>query len=181
MRRPLSLFESNDLLGRYRYVELAAFATIGARVTSSTAPDVARFLAAASLAHGWRARTVEALLPVSVGLPGTDALTRSPSPRIDAVLAVVVEPEPDTAVVDGLVRGLYPAMAAAYRERISVGSPVADGPVVRALGRIVADLDVVTAEGLTLLGNRKGDGRAERVFRSFAEWDGPFGPLVGAD
>lgn len=175
------MLESADLLGRYRYVELAAFAAIGARVTSSTAPDVARYLAAASLAHGWRARTIEARLPVSIGLPGTDALTRSPSPQIDAVLALVVEPGPDPAVVDGLVRGLYPAMAAAYRERISVGSPVADGPVVRALARIVADLDTVTAEGLALLGNRKGDGRTERVFGALRESGGPFGPLVEAD
>ncbi|HWD24953.1 MAG TPA: hypothetical protein VG368_05785 [Acidimicrobiales bacterium] len=177
-RRPLTLLESADLLGRYRYVELAAFAAIGARVTKSTAPDAQRYLASASLAHGWRAGTVEARLPVSVGLPGTDALTRSPSPQVDRVLALCVEPGPDVAVLDALVRGLYPAMAAAYRERISVGSSVSDGPVVRALGRIVTDLDVVRGEGLTLIGARDGDGRADRIAGILRECGGPFGPLV---
>jgi hypothetical protein len=178
MTPPLTLLESIDLLGRYRYVELAAFAAIGGRATSAEAPAVQRYLAGASLAHGWRARVVEERLPVSVGLPGTEACTRSPSPSVDRAIALAAEPGPDSSILDCLARGLYPAMAAAYRERIAAASPAPDGPVVRALGRIVADLEAVIAAGLVLLGSEASNGAADRIVTLVTDAGGPFGPLV---
>jgi hypothetical protein len=174
----LTLLESVDLLGRYRYVELAAFAAVGARAASADAPAVQRYLAGASLAHGWRARMIEDRLPVSVGLPGTDASTRSPGPSVDHAIALCVEPGPDGAVLGALVGALYPGMAAAYRERIAAASPAADRPLVRALGRVVADLESVIAEGSTLLADVGGSADREKVGRLLADAGGVFGPLV---
>jgi hypothetical protein len=175
---PLTLLESVDLLGRYRYVELAAFTAIGKRAGAAQIPEVQRYLAGASLAHGWRARTIEDRLPVSVGLPGTDACTRSPSPSVDRALALCVEPAADHDVLAALVGVLYPAMTSAYRERIAVASPAADRPVVRALGRVLADLESVIAEGEALLARAGERGVPEPIGRLLAEAGGPFGPLV---
>jgi hypothetical protein len=175
---PLTLLESVDLLGRYRYVELAAFTAVGARAASAQAPGVQRYLAGASLAHGWRARMIEDRLPVSVGLPGTDACTRSPSSSVDRAISLCVEPAVDDDVLIALVGALYPAMAAAYRERIAVASPAADRPIVRALGRVLADLESVIADGNALLA-RPGELEAsEPIGRLLADAGGPFGPLV---
>ena len=91
---PLTLLESVDLLGRYRYVELEGFTASEGGARRSRTPAIRRYLAGASLAHGWRARLIEERLPVSVGLPGTKPSTRSPSGFIDRAIALVVEDGP---------------------------------------------------------------------------------------
>jgi len=147
---PLTLLESADLLGRYRYVELALFTALGRRSTSCDDPELAAFLSGASLAHGWRAREVEARLPVSVGLPGVAACTRSPSPDVDAAIARATAPGDDPAVLDALVGAVYPAMDAAYATRAAAASPAADPPILRLLARLRADLDTLRLEGAQL-------------------------------
>ncbi len=173
MSAPLSLLESADLLGRYRYVELGAFAALGARARTA-APRFAAFLAGASRAHAYRAALFEARLPVSVGLPGPEELTRSPHLAIDEVLdALSAEPD-DQLVLDALSGVLYPAMAASYAERLAAASPAADGGLARALRRAIADLDAVASEVLLLASSSP---LAARVAVALAAAGGPFGPL----
>jgi len=175
---PLTLGQSADLLGRYRYVELAAFGAVGARATGAHAPQIVRYLAGAAAAHGWRARQIEERLPVSVGLPGTEECTRSPSVIVDQAIALAVEPGSDDEVVAALVAGLYPAMADAYRDRMAAASWASDAPVVRAIGRVLDDLEAVMAEGAALIDGGLTSGRVERVIRLLSDVGGPFGPLV---
>lgn len=181
MSRPLTLHESADLLGRYRYVELAAFSVLGRRATSCAVPDAATYLSGASLAHAWRARLVEERLPVSAGLPGVAECTRSPSTQLDGALELLVDAG-DAEVIDGLLGALYPAMAAAYLERLSIVSSASDPPIARLLGRLLADLDALRrdgAESAALLpvpapGTRRGLGEL------LGAGGGPFGPLRSA-
>jgi hypothetical protein len=177
---PLTLLASVDLLGRYRYVELALFTALGDRSASITDPPIRRYLAGASMAHGWRARVIEDLLPVSVGLPGTEASTRSPSPAVDLAIARLVADGADLSVLHAVVETVYPQMAAGYRARIDVGSPVPDGPVLRALGRVLDDLSSVARVGRDLLGDRHGDLRTDEIAHVLDAAGGPFGPLVDA-
>jgi hypothetical protein len=182
MTRPLTLLESADLLGRYRYVELEAFALLGARASSTSEPAVAGFLAGASLAHGWRAGLIEERLPVSVGLPGAAACTRAPSPEVDAALAAIVAAGDDAEVLDGLLGGLYPAMGAGYAERLAVASPAPDPPVQRLLGRVLADLDAVRRDGAEIAGMLPWPtaGRRRAVEELLGRGGGAFGPLARA-
>jgi hypothetical protein len=177
---PLTLIESADLLGRYRYVELATFAALGERAKSAESAGVQRFLAGASLGHGWRARIVEERLPVSVGLPGTEASTRSPSPFVDQAIAVLVGPGPDGDLLEALLGAFYPAMLVAYDARIALAAPAPDGPIVRALGRIRHDLATVTAEGNARFPVRHPAARSTEISRLLGESGGPFGPIVEA-
>ncbi len=175
---PLTLRESVDLLGRYRYVELALFRALGERSVAVAHPATARYLSAASGAHGWRARTIESLLPVSVGLPGTEECTRSPSAHLDAAVSLLVAPGPDAAVLGALVEVLYPAMLDAYRERLGVASPAADGPLTRALERCIGDLVTVLEEGRSLRGAEGSTALSAEVAALLDRSGGPFGPLL---
>ena len=129
---PLSLAESADLLGRYRFVELECFAQLGERAARCERPEVARYLSGAARAHAWRAGLLEALLPVSVGLPAAAELTVSPHPALGSALQELVAAE-DDSLVEGLLTVLYPAMLAAYRAHLERCSPFSDPPVRRTL------------------------------------------------
>lgn len=179
MTRPLTLLESAGLLSRYRYVELETFTLLGERASGCSAPVAAAFLAGASLAHGWRARLVEERLPISAGLPGVAACMRSPSPELDAALALIVSGGDDADVLDGLLGALYPAMAVGYADRIAVASPAADPPIVRLLGRLLADLDALRREGAEVAAQLPlpAAGRRRAVEELLARGGGPFGPL----
>jgi len=173
---PLSLAESADLLGRYRYVELALFHALGARATSAAEPAVVLYLAGAARAHAWRARIIEERLPVSLGLPGTEASTRSPGASLDAAVALLVAPAPDGELVHALVDVLYPAMTASYTAHLGLARPVSDAPVVRALGRVLVDLDVIRREGLPLVPGAPDGALAAEVRSRIEVLGGPFGP-----
>jgi len=162
---------------------LACFARLGERAPRLTAPDCARWAASSSLAHGWRASLLEGLLPVSVGLPSLKDLTVLPDDALGDELARVLPvrllpapvppdlapghdrgPSPgnrdsrtddDIRLIADLTGQLYPVLLAAYRRRLELSSPASDGAVTRVLGRAVADLEVVRAEGAALVGSQR--------------------------
>jgi hypothetical protein len=178
---PLTLLETVDLLGRYRYVELAAFSALGRRAPRSSAPAVAVYLAGASLAHGWRARLVEERLPVAFGLPGVADCTRRPSSELDAALAVLAAAD-DADALDALLGSLYPAMASSWAEHVVAASPAADPPVVRMLGRLLGDLEAVRRDGTAVAARLpvpRGDSRGA-VEELLGLCSGPFGPMRSA-
>lgn len=176
---PLSLLESASLLGRYRFVELQLCAALGERAQSCSLPSAVCFLAAASRAHGARAGWLEERLPVSVGLPDAEQLTRTPSDAVELAVETVVSDGEDADVLDGLVGALYPSMAAGYGERLACASPAADPPVVRVLGRLLADLDGLRREGaeVAALLPAPGAGRRRAVEALLARGPGVFGQL----
>jgi len=181
---PLTLHQSADLLGRYRYAELAAFERLGRRAPACSHAGVAAFLSEASLAHAWRARLVEERLPVSVGLPDAAASTRSPGSFLDEALDELAAPgagaEGDLELLDALLGALYPSMLAGYAARLEIASPSADPPVVLALGRAAADLERVTSAGLRLAasGPPAPGALRGRLEAKLEAGGGAFGPLL---
>ena len=176
----LSLLDSADLLGRCRYVELAAFSLLGRRAPGCEGPAVVAYLAGASLAHGWRAGQLEALLPVSTGLPGAAELTRSPAASTDLALELATAPGGDAELLDALLGAIYPSMSAGYAERLSAASPAADPPVARTLRRLLADLEELRREGeLVARGLPVPEPRRRRAVEdALAQAGGLFGPLA---
>jgi len=176
---PLTLLETADLLGRCRYVELSLFGRLGARAPSCADAALVVYLSGASLAHGFRAGLVESLLPVSAGLAGAEAWTRTPGGHLDEALDVLVGPGADEELLDALVGVVYPAMAVAYAEHAAAASGPADTAVRRVLRRVLADLDGLTADGRALAPARGASARAARVRELLDAVPGPFGPLAG--
>lgn len=175
MIRPLSLVEGADLAGRYRYVELALFETLGARAAESERAEVALYLSGASLAHAYRAQIAETILPISPGLVER-GWTRSPGPVFDEVLDELASPGDD--LIDAVVGVVYPAMVAAYGSHLDGATGISDGPMRRALRRMIADLAGVIAEAASLGSFGGGTRRARRVGELLARVPGPFGKFV---
>ncbi len=175
----LSLLESADFLGRCRYVELQAFSLLGRRAAGCGDPAVAGYAAGASLAHGWRARQLEELLPVSTGLPRAAELTRSPCASTDEALELAAGGGEDAELLDAFLGAIYPSMAAGYAGRLAAASPAADPPVVRALQRVLADLDGVRREGALVAGGLPAPSprRRRAVEEALGRSGGVFGPI----
>jgi hypothetical protein len=180
---PLTLLESADLVGRYRYVELLAYRVLGERASCCSDPRILVFLESSSAAHGFRAGLFEARLPVSVGLPAAVECTHSPHPSVDRVFSLLVDNDDDGAVAAVLLGEVYPTMAAAFRRHLLAASPYSDPPIVRALDRALADLLSTCASG-EQLGLSLGGFPAEHALSIRAELDragGPYGPLRQTD
>jgi len=111
---------------------------------------------------------VEGLLPVSVGLPSFAELTILPDGQLRDELArslpdPSLEPRPRSRdsrgdegrplVVD-LCDRLYPLLLSDYSRRLEIVSLAADGPVIRVIGRVIADLEAVRSEGMSLFEDR---------------------------
>jgi len=110
---------------------------------------------------------------VSAGLPGLEELTILPEGTLGDELARALPDRGQALAERGRVRDprdrdsreydglsliadlsgrLYPLLLAEYARRLELCSPAADGAVVRAMGRAMADLEVVRAEGAVLRG-----------------------------
>ena len=139
-RRALTLVESAAVLGGLRHAELALFAVLGRRAPLATSSEVAVWSASASLAAAWRAAELASLLPVSKGLPGVEASTRSSGASTDAALAALAAAEGDRALVAWTADPLYAALLQAYGSRADATAPAADLPVEVVLSRLVHDV-----------------------------------------
>ena len=136
-----TIFSAADLIGKERYVELACFKGLGERSLQVREADVVLFLASAAQSHAWRARQLEELLPVSLGLPGVDEATTSPGPITDDAIALACADGSGEEILQAIGRVLYPQMLSAYRAHLVTCSPAAELPTVLVLQRVIADLE----------------------------------------
>jgi hypothetical protein len=130
---PLPIERLAFVVGGLRWVEMRGFEVLGRLATGpeEIAPAARVWASSASLAHAWRAAQLEALLPVSVGLPRAEKCTRAPGPLTAQWCGRL-----------GLEQAssLQAVLAAAYARRAGDLRPGADDPVAGTLARLVADL-----------------------------------------
>lgn len=173
-----TIFSTADLVGRERYVELALFQGLGGRSIAVVEPDVMVFLANAARSHAWRARQLEELLPVSLGLPGVDEATASPGSLVDDAVSLASAEGTGAEILEAIGRVLYPQMLGAYRVHLVSCSPAADLPVVVVLQRVIADLECRLDELHEVLDLGEGflPPRATALSEMLQSAGGPFGP-----
>ncbi|MHB1986580.1 MAG: hypothetical protein ACYCSF_01135 [Acidimicrobiales bacterium] len=150
------MLELTRILGGLRWVELEGFALLGRLAVAGLPPpgplrarkaELAVWASASSLAHAWRAGQLEALLPVSVGLPSLRESTGPPGAAVaewTGLLSSGVEQEAEKP--PGAVSRWYELLAAAYETRAAHAHPSADGPLTRTLERLVANVHAVTGD-----------------------------------
>ena len=136
-----SILDSAQLIGHERYVEISCFRALGVRALGASDPSVLVALAAAARGHAWRARELEDLLPVSLGLPDVDGSTRPPGEKMDDAISLLAAEPDDAEVARALARVLYPAMLASYRAHLVSGSDAADRHLSTVLRRVISDLE----------------------------------------
>ena len=179
MTRSRTIGETADLVGRERYAEIKLFHALGERVRAAGVPAVMVALAGAAQGHAWRARVLEELLPVSLGLPGVDDSTRSAGPEFDEAVSRLTSENDDVALAEALAKVLYPAMIGAYRGHLVGCSEIADPPVMLALRRVIADLESQSDELYAVVGADDGPlrGSAADVQGLLDSLGGPFGQI----
>jgi hypothetical protein len=179
MTLPRTITQAADLVGRERYAELTLFGALGDRVLRSTNPVVMVVLSGAAQGHAWRAKVLEELLPVSLGLPGVEEATKSPGAELDSAVARLTGEADDVRLAEALAKVLYPAMLAAYRAHLIGCSEISEPPARLALGRVIADLESQADEFYALVGADEGPprGSAADVLDLLDRLGGPFGRI----
>jgi hypothetical protein len=87
--------------------------------------------------------------------PAGEAPTSADADEADADEADADEAD-DVARLTAIYRDALPRVAAAYRDHLGLTTPVTDGPTIRALGLVLADLDADTRAGLELIAALEG-------------------------
>jgi hypothetical protein len=124
-------------IGHHAWIEQSLFATLGGWVTSTPEPAAKAMLAEVSLHHAWHAQLWDGLLPAVPHLPAEDLVV--PPVGDDAF------PDPpaggSTADRLGWLCGeALPALLDRYACHLARTTPVTDGPTIRVLGLVTADV-----------------------------------------
>ena len=141
----LSLHEAAELIGAYRWAEERLFAVTG-RWSADPAmdPEAQVHLFEASAQHAWHADLWADRLPVLDGFDREEA-TRPRGPLLEPLLTALEDEPAPVGRLAGLARVIVPELAAAYRHHLARAVPVTDGPVIRTLHLVLADLDAEEA------------------------------------
>ncbi|MCU0269143.1 MAG: hypothetical protein MUF83_10915 [Acidimicrobiales bacterium] len=145
--------ESARWLGGQRWIEMRLFEVLGGWVADIPELEVKLRLAEHAHHHAWHAELLHRLLPT---LPGVDAASATvPTSRgIEACVAAVgaaVDAGQTIEKLVGVYRVLLPRVITACSRRLEEASPVADGPLIRALGFVIRDDQQDWREGEGLL------------------------------
>jgi hypothetical protein len=157
-RLPLTLSQTAALVGEYRWIENALYATLGEWVTDMPVAAVQVHLDGQSLRHAWHAELWADRLPVLAGADPAGLTTPSAisavtfaalngvSPSIDGPGATW--PPADEASpgrpgalprLAGLYRVVMPRLVTSYERHLRAADGVTDGPVARALRLVLND------------------------------------------
>jgi hypothetical protein len=139
--RPLKMEEIAGVIGGLREVEMALFSCLGRTAPALGLAGEVTWASGASLGAAWRAAQLEQLLPVSAGL--LSARAASASTAVSAGLQTLDSfvPSGEPLEVPRLVSQWYAVLLDAYKHRLGLISPAADGAFERVLQRLVADLE----------------------------------------
>jgi hypothetical protein len=141
----LTLGVTAALVGEYRWIEGALYATLGSWVVDMPLPAVQLQVDAQSMRHAWHAELWAERLPV---LAGVDAERLSVASRpTQALLAALGGDDlpggegPPGALprLAALYRVVLPRLVTTYDRHLGVTSPITDGPVARALRLVLND------------------------------------------
>ena len=138
--------------GHYAWLERRLFEVLGGWVPSVTEPAVKVLLRAQSHEHAWHADLWE-------------ELTQQPEPPrsadgaagLAALLHAVAEPAGTAERLAGAYRVLLPRLVDAYGALSDEAVPASDGPLVRALGLMLADDVPAIEDAERLIGEVGGD------------------------
>lgn len=133
--------DSGRRIGRHAWVEMRMFELLGGWSGTVAEPRTRALLACMSRHHAWHAELWHDLLPDLPHVPAADLVTpHEPTAAIvDALEAVDGTDAPATLVA--VHEGVLLRLAARYTEHLERTTPVTDGPTIRALRLVLADLD----------------------------------------
>ncbi len=145
------------MAGHARWLEDRLFSVVGEWVAVEDDPAAKALFSAHSLRHAWHASVWKDRFPRVAHLD-VEALTVPAGPLVSAAVddLVAANREGEEATVErlSLLAQLLSVLVAAYRDRLDVAHPLADGPTVRWLGFVLADEVAALDEVRTVLSGR---------------------------
>ena len=158
MRTPGS-DESAAVCGGHCWVERRLFEVLGAWGASAGSPRTVVLLDRHSQHAAWRAGQWWERLPVRAGID-REALVVAP-PGWQAALGPAGDhlpaPDGDAALLAVVHRVLLARLLARYRRHLERTAPVSDGPAIRTLGQVLADVRSDRDDGEAALIDRLDD------------------------
>ena len=136
--------------GHFAWLERRLFEVLGAWVPSVPEPEVKVLLRAQSHEHAWHADLWDDLVEAGRAVPSTgDGLA--------GVVDAVAAPAGTAERLAGMYRVLLPRLVDAYGGLSDAAVPASDGPLVRALGLMLADDVSAIEDAERLLGGLGAD------------------------
>ena len=137
----LTLDESATRCGGHCWIERRLFEVLGAWGAAAGAPRVVILLDRHSQHAAWRAGQWWERLPVRAGLVRESLVQPPPGwgKALGPAGSHLAAPDGDAALLAVAHRVLLPRVVARYRAHADEAGPVADGPVLRTLGHVMAD------------------------------------------
>jgi hypothetical protein len=147
----LTVHESAALAGGHCWLERRLFERLGAWSPAVSAPAAKLLLDRHAQHAAWRAQQWWDRFPILAQID-RDQLVAAPTPWG----TVLAEDPPGDAPGDATIlavvyRVLLPRLSARYDRHLDLTSPVADGPVIRSLGQVGADVRADWAAGERVL------------------------------
>lgn len=136
---PLPLVDAARLIGHYSWIESRSFEVLGGWVATVPEPAAKLLLDEHARHHAWHAELWWDRLPEVAGM-GPGPLTVPANPSIDGFVAALAAPAPTIERLVGVYRVLHPRLVTAYAAHLEAASPITDGPTIRALTLVLADV-----------------------------------------
>jgi hypothetical protein len=153
-----SLGELAGLARRYAALERRLFEVLGGWVPTVPEPEVKLLLREHSFQHAWHAQLWDELAPRTgpgVGAAhgsGEAAVTGTGRGGLEDALASIAEAASIAEGLHAVYHVVLPELVQDYRALRQGTNPATDGPLLRALGLILADDESAIEAGASLLG-----------------------------
>ncbi len=146
MTAPFGLTDTATCIGHYAYLERRGFEILGGWTVEVADPVAKAMVDRHAQHHAWRAGQWWDRLPMVAHLERDALIAPPPTPAVAMVDALG-----GLASTVGRLAGAYrvalPRLAATYRSHLETASPVADGPIIRTLRMVLADVEADWREG----------------------------------
>lgn len=143
---PLGLMEAAETIGHHAWFERRGFEILGSWTADITDGAVKAMVDRHAQHCAWRAGQWRERLPVLAQVDRDDLVVAPPTSAAAMIEALGRLTAP-VGRVAGAYRVAFPRLAARYRRHLSRTSPVADGPTIRTLTMLVADVEADWREG----------------------------------
>jgi hypothetical protein len=135
---PLTLQESAQVIGHYRWVEMRLFEILGGWVPEVPELPAKLMLAVHAPHHAWHSSLWRDCLPELASVD-RDGLTVAANSDLVACMDAVQGSERTIEKLAGVYRVVLPRLIASYAGHLDRASAVAEGPAIRALKLVLAD------------------------------------------
>ena len=144
------LVDQAATLGRLVWCERRGFEVLGAWAPRLEDPVAKATVDRHAQHHAWRAAQLWDRLPVLAHIDRA-SLVQPPAGPPGALVGVIDRLGGPVGILTGVYRVAHPRLAAAYRRWLAAANPVSDGPALRSVAMVLADLDADRTEGEELL------------------------------